>query len=360
MSLRQLFWAMLGASLLVAACAQGSQDVGDDDDDDNNNGGGSSSACDGASDGLPCGDSTQTDCDAPDICFAGACAPSFEVAGFPCGDQTATECSEADSCDGQGNCAASDLPAGTVCGDSSDEACDAADSCDGSGSCDDNLAAADSACGDASDSDCQNPDRCDSSGSCLADDEADGTVCDDCPAGAGQCSVCDAGQCLDACSPTPYSLLTTFAGGNGLDGNMFDVVAINDVTIVSVEANLNAGSHTVEIYYKVGSYVGSETSPSAWTLAGSASGVTSNGEDTATPVPATLNVAIAGGQTYGFYVTSASAGMSYTDGSSVGTIAAQDANVQILEGAGNVYPFGSFFVTSRIWNGILHYETDCN
>ena len=51
---------------------------------------------------------------------------------------------------------------------------------------------------------------------------------------------------------------------------MFDITALNTVTIDSFAANFNTGSGTAEIWYRAGTYVGFTTSNAGWTLAGSA------------------------------------------------------------------------------------------
>lgn len=57
--------------------------------------------------------------------------------------------------------------------------------------------------------------------------------------------------------------------GNNHRGNMFDIVATNDVTILSFDAS-PMGNTTIEIYYKVGTWNGFANTPSAWTFIGSA------------------------------------------------------------------------------------------
>lgn len=148
------------------------------------------------------------------------------------------------------------------------------------------------------------------------------------------------------------SLTTTTAGGNNHRGNMFDITATNDVTITSFDVS-PMGSTTISVYYKTGSFVGSENNAAAWTFVDSGAVVF-----TGTPVsiPFSVNVAIPAGQTYGFYVTSTntSVSLNYTDGTGVGNTYSSDANIAFKEGCGMEYPFGSFF-TPRVWNGVIHY-----
>lgn len=163
--------------------------------------------------------------------------------------------------------------------------------------------------------------------------------------------------CLTMVLPSMASaqtLTTTLAGGNSFNGNMFDIVARDDLTIDGFDVNIATGSQTIEIYYKSGSYSGFETNSAAWTLAGSAS-VSGAGQGTAVTVPVDVNLSITSGQRYAFYVTNTSGTMFYTDGSTEGAVYAQNADLFFYEGVGKAYPFGSTF-TPRIWNGVIRYS----
>ncbi|MBK8465801.1 MAG: hypothetical protein IPL32_08220 [Chloracidobacterium sp.] len=158
--------------------------------------------------------------------------------------------------------------------------------------------------------------------------------------------------------PTPFcqtSLTSTFAGGASQNGNMFDITSINSVVIKSFDEHLNNNGN-VAIWYKSGTHVGFETNSGAWTLAGIYDDVVANGPGLSTSIPIPLNVTIPAGQTYAFYITytEAAGSMSYTPGTSVGTVFASDANIRIKEGTGKAYPFGTSF-TPRAFNGKVHY-----
>lgn len=165
--------------------------------------------------------------------------------------------------------------------------------------------------------------------------------------------------CLLVVATAPaQSLTTTFASNNGQSGNMFDVVALSDVTINDLDVNLDPGSWTVEVYVVTAgtTFVGNETNAGAWTLVGTAS-VTSAGTNVATNLGLSLGYTVTTGSTQGFYVTvNNGSGMNYTNGTTLGAVFASDANMQILEGVGKSYPFGSTF-TPRVWNGTIHYTT---
>ncbi|MCB9831451.1 MAG: hypothetical protein H6807_03180 [Planctomycetes bacterium] len=152
-----------------------------------------------------------------------------------------------------------------------------------------------------------------------------------------------------------FSLTTTFAGGNGQSGNMFDVSpAAGGVIINSFDINLQS-SGTVEIYAVTGggSYVGNEANSAAWTMLASLS-VTSLGSGIATPLNLSLGYVVAPGTTQGFYITGTTTSVSYTNGSAAGALYASDANLNFYEGIGVAYPFSSTF-SPRIWNGTIHY-----
>lgn len=163
---------------------------------------------------------------------------------------------------------------------------------------------------------------------------------------------------LDANVSLPATTLsTTMAAGNNHRGNMFDIVAINAVTITSFEAH-PAGNTTYEIYYKAGTFSGFNNNAAAWTLLGSAA-VTAQPFGTPTPVPIPVNVTIPAGQTYAFYVTSTNVSVSqyYTNGSTQGAVYASDGNIQFLEGIGLEYPFSGAPFSPRVWNGRINYST---
>lgn len=154
------------------------------------------------------------------------------------------------------------------------------------------------------------------------------------------------------------SLTSTFAGGwYGANGNMLDVKALNkDLRIQRFDLNLwvNAGQLVpVNVYYKAGSYVGYEATPSAWTLLGSYS-VTSAGSSS----PSSLLVdelALTRGQSYGIYLT-ATDGSAFSYTSSANAYSVANADLQITLGAAVSYPFGTL-LAPRAWNGTVYYAT---
>lgn len=152
------------------------------------------------------------------------------------------------------------------------------------------------------------------------------------------------------------SLSTTFAGGNGQNGNMFDINVLQNITITDFDVNSYAGTGNFEVYYKAGSYVGSETNAAAWTLLATASNVVSNGAGVATPLNLGLNLSLTAGQTYSFYVTGTNQSVNYTNGTAAGSAYASNTELIFYEGVGKSYPFGATY-SPRIWNGTIHYTS---
>ena len=160
-------------------------------------------------------------------------------------------------------------------------------------------------------------------------------------------------QCTSALSSA-----TNYNSNNGQRGCMFDIVATNDITITCFEASLYAGTTAdYEIYYKRGTYVGSETDNASWTLAGRAMGITSLGNNVSTPLPIYMNVSILAGETFGFYITNDfGGGLQYTVGTSPDNTLISNTDFSLLGGVGKSYPFGLTF-NFREFNGTVNYRT---
>jgi hypothetical protein len=186
------------------------------------------------------------------------------------------------------------------------------------------------------------------------------------------------GACAAKKAPEDAPLVCTTPGGtlahvptpegdpNGSHGNMFDVRATRSVAVTGLTANIPAGSTAVEVkvFHRPGSYVGHETSEAGWTLAGT---VTVDAAATGpTDVPIALDVPIRAGQSHAFYVTttgvstSGNAIVEYATGTEQGAVAVEDANLQLLQGHGVAYPFGSGGTfANRVYVGSTTYEL-CN
>mgnify|MGYP000375852348 CR=1 FL=1 len=156
------------------------------------------------------------------------------------------------------------------------------------------------------------------------------------------------------------TLPISFAAGNGQAGNMFDMMALNDITVDSFDVNSQAAAGVLvdfEVYFKTGSWIGSDMTAADWGLVGTVTGVASAGPGVGTPLGLALAIDVMAGDTVAFYVTSTDgANVFYTNGGIVGDVWASDANLELYEGAGKVYPFLDTF-QPRNFNGNIIYST---
>lgn len=156
------------------------------------------------------------------------------------------------------------------------------------------------------------------------------------------------------------SLSTTFLDNNGANGNMFDVTALNTVTINGMAGHFSSATADVQIYVRTAPYAGAEATASGWTLLGTSGSFTTNGSGSATNIPINFSVTIPAGATYSFYMYATTGSVNYTDGTSEGSVFVTDGNISILEGIGRglstVDPFAGGQFRPRIWNGTLFYD----
>lgn len=158
------------------------------------------------------------------------------------------------------------------------------------------------------------------------------------------------------------SLSTTFVGGNSNVGNMFDIVAQDTITITGFNINCDSTSPvSVAVYAKAGTYVGSETTPSDWTLLDTADNVTCAGAGNPTSVPTALSYVVPMGSTHALYITLVGPAVEfddfiYSNGSAVGNVFASNSELQILEGAGMGIVLFQNPVVPRVWNGTIFYS----
>lgn len=142
-------------------------------------------------------------------------------------------------------------------------------------------------------------------------------------------------------------------GTNGCGaGNMFDVVAYEDLSIDGFTVNTNtSGTQTVDVYVKQGTYDGSQTTATDWTFVESVS-VFGNGPGNATYVSLTNSINILNGDTMGVYVdydadyTNVTTGTSYSNN-----------HMEVIVGDGLCSTFGGVN-TGRGFNGQVIYSIE--
>lgn len=162
----------------------------------------------------------------------------------------------------------------------------------------------------------------------------------------------------------PGSLTTTFAGGNGFAGNMFQIVPSVDLIITGFDAhvrpqNVNGPPATVDVYWRFGTVEGHVDSDAGWTLLGTDTAVppAGNGLPSRVRVP---RLFLRAGVTYGFYVHLRSYSphyMEYTPGA--GPVTYSNADLQVITHYGKGTPaFTGQTFPHRHWNGTVYYTTD--
>jgi MYXO-CTERM domain-containing protein len=150
---------------------------------------------------------------------------------------------------------------------------------------------------------------------------------------------------------TSLQVQTIFVGGNTFNGNYFElkVGPAGGVTVTSMTGNINTPG-TVEVWARPG-VPGLLPGTAGWTQVATAV-VSASGPQ----VFATNFFLATGSHTILF---SNSGGVLYTNGTLVGSVAGQDANLKILEGhgTGDLTPVGTsgYAFSPRIWNGIIQY-----
>jgi hypothetical protein len=152
------------------------------------------------------------------------------------------------------------------------------------------------------------------------------------------------------------SLTTTFAGGLGQNGNMFDLTIYgNSLTVNSLDINVLAygGASLLKVYVREGGFFGYETNESAWTLV--SSNVLASWNPTGTPTSVDVtDFTLDASTIYGMYVTLAGSDvLAYTAGAN----SYFNTDLKFDSGIGLAGDFGlNRTYPSRTWNGAIYYE----
>eukprot|EP01084_Bolivina_argentea_P107240 191754_1 len=163
---------------------------------------------------------------------------------------------------------------------------------------------------------------------------------------------------------------TTLSGGNTVNGAMFDICSKSPANIRVYSFDINcqqAGTiPNFEIYIATAttqSYSSIKDNPSAWTnivptrsIICQSSGVSTFLGDQVFYHGLGVSATIRGGECRGFYVTFQGANnILCSNGTLEGNIYSSNNDIEINEGIGLTYPFGSSF-TPRIFNGRVYYQ----
>lgn len=151
--------------------------------------------------------------------------------------------------------------------------------------------------------------------------------------------------------------LDTNAPNNGQAGAYFDCKPKTDLTVTAINfvPRSSTSSADVSIYFKTGTFVGSETTSGDWTLLGTASNMnlTSN---VLTRIPVTLSQQLTSGQTYAFYVIVDGISLGYTNGTTLGATYVSNNDLEIFEGKGSGGLFSTSLFSVRNFSGTVVYE----
>lgn len=154
------------------------------------------------------------------------------------------------------------------------------------------------------------------------------------------------------------SLTTITTSGNAQQGVMFDIIPKKDVIIDSVSLYLTTtyvtpGNYTYRVYYKTGTFIGSQLNAGAWT---------NNGDYNATFTSTGFlkfniaDITMYNGQTYGFYITIISGPALSLDYTTLGGFTTySNSDMDIYCGNGISALFGGTF-SPRGFNGTIHYK----
>lgn len=186
-------------------------------------------------------------------------------------------------------------------------------------------------------------------GNGLCEPEA-GENCGTCPSDCIKPDHCnDAGYYLGGCTGAQVT--------SGISGNMFDIEAVKDITIFAFEVRAYGEAPIQpEVYFKKGTWIGSEEDPSVWTNVLGNVSIPLDADNSGlgsllvkTHLQLQHPVYINAGETVGFYITMNEPArqwyrVAYNVDSktwdAIGDLVAENDELKILAGSSNKYPFG--------------------
>jgi hypothetical protein len=147
--------------------------------------------------------------------------------------------------------------------------------------------------------------------------------------------------------PSTDSMVSTATGtygGGTANGVMFDLAATSNLSLRTLlQLELTAGTHTVDVYFRRGSFVGFQGALAGWEKIGGATSVTSPGDGTLTNIPLNDDIYMSAGETIGVYVDTGmmTAGLRTTTGGNVGDTAATATGLEVKVGRADAGMFGA-------------------
>jgi hypothetical protein len=152
---------------------------------------------------------------------------------------------------------------------------------------------------------------------------------------------------------TPQSLTTTFAGGNGNYGTMFEIQATKRLIVTAFDIHTDSMSSTpLLVYFRRGTYIGFESSSVGWEqIVNTMIQGQGFGNPTSIPRNSFSAITLEAGGTCSFYIETVET--RYTD-YVAGTVLPSDANLRFLSSVGKRHNFSNTFL-NRLWNGVIYY-----
>ncbi|KAL3925848.1 MAG: hypothetical protein SGILL_000130 [Bacillariaceae sp.] len=150
------------------------------------------------------------------------------------------------------------------------------------------------------------------------------------------------------------SVSTTFVGGNGAGGAMFNIFAKKRIVLRTLHLHLDGeGPAVVELWLRTGTHVNYEKKPWMWQrLVVAPVDRNGRGKKSALEVgKITLNA----NTLYSVYIVVLHGKFRYTNGEGVGRVVIENNHLSLFEGVGLSAPFNNVF-KDRVWNGIVFYE----
>jgi hypothetical protein len=146
-------------------------------------------------------------------------------------------------------------------------------------------------------------------------------------------------------------------------GTFFDLTAASNLQLTQLDVFSNESNapadFQIDVYYRVGSYVGHQTTAADWTLLESFT-QGPNGVDVIDPLVLTSPLAMASGQTFGFYLAAIAGGLQFEDSSTLLTDSNADLTLTVhaTQGGDNNGTAGLFADTqnTRQFHGAVHYD----